>query len=104
MEENNTKNTEGVTVDLVDVHMFDFGLVELIDKVMFSNLIRGFGALIMLGLAMLFGGMFLFGGVNLIIDKKGGNDSTEAIVIEHESEETTAEVSDEETTEEGDEE
>ncbi len=103
MEKNDNIKTdekveEGVTVDIVDVHVFDFGLKDVMDKFMFSNVIRGMGALVSLALATVFGCMFLIASVHLFVGKSSNkseivaesrdideaNESTEEEVIENE--------------------
>jgi len=107
MEDNENKEDsvtkeDGVTVDLVDVHMFDLGLMDVIDKFMSSNFIRGIGAMVILGIALLFGGMFLYGGVHLVKSTK-----SDAVVVESiesgESEEEASVSDDEAASEESEE-
>lgn len=86
---NNKKNNEGkggVNISTIDIGVFEFGLQGIIDRFMASGFVRGITTLVCLFLALVFGLMFLIGGVNLI---KGGKADTESAMT------ATIEVSEE---------
>lgn len=103
-QQKNVDTKKGIKVSTIDVHLFDLGLQELINKFMGSGFVRGMGTLVALGLALVFGIMFLMAGVNLVKGKGGSNvtTETEAVSAIDEESETTSEsgkTSDEEVEE-----
>lgn len=81
-ETDNKKNKdikEGINVSTIDIGIFEFGLQGIIDRFMASGFVRGITTLVCLFLALVFGLMFLIGGVNLI---KGGKATESARTAE----------------------
>ena len=76
--EDNTKNDEksieGVEVSPLEVHMLDLEVKNTLEKIMSTNIVRGAGTLLVLGLGLMFGIMFLIGSIGLLKGKSGPDD------------------------------
>ena len=97
---NNKEHEDGIDVSPVNVHMFDFGLKDILSKLMTSNVICGAGTFVSLLLAFAFGVMFLIGGVGLVKGKHSAKNGAESAVVEA-SHEESAEISGDDAEEDG---
>ncbi len=82
---NDNESIEGVEISAVDVHMLDLEVKTFLEKIMSTNIARGAGTLLVLGLGLMFGIMFLIGSVGLLKGRSGPADVVAVESVEGEA-------------------